>query len=264
MGGALITSGDDGATFGGWQRQRCGQSLQESLEKALERSLKARVRVASSGRTDAGVHARAQYFHVDVPVGCRMPLEAWLPALNSHLPEAVRVYRVREVGDEFHSRFNAEAKTYEYLMECRPVPSPFNAGRTWHLPHAFDVEALEAALKLYEGEHDFRMFAARRGNEPEPVPADYYIRHIFSATLQREPLPVAEGGGEMLRLRLRGNGFMYRMVRLLVGTAHQVARGRMTMACLQAMLDAPDEKEKTRYCAPAAGLYLDSVEYQLN
>ena len=103
------------------------------------------------------------------------------------------------------------------------------------------------------GEHDFRRFAANRGNEPECPPADFYLRTIYSATVCRE--------GELLRIRVHGNGFMYRMVRLLVGTAHQVARGRMSCAQLAGMLTDP-HGPKTRYCAPADGLYLRRVFYQ--
>jgi tRNA pseudouridine38-40 synthase len=106
---------------------------------------------------------------------------------------------------------------------------------------------------VYEGTHDFRRFAANRGNEPAEPPADFYIRTIFCASLQEE--------GDLLRLRFHGNGFMYRMVRLLVGTAHQVARGRMSRGDLAAMLDKP-LGGKTRYCAPAEGLYLHRVFYE--
>lgn len=107
-------------------------------------------------------------------------------------------------------------------------------------------------MQVYVGEHDFRRFAANRGNEPECPPADFYLRTIYSATVERE--------ADMLRIRVHGNGFMYRMVRLLVGTAHQVARGRMSCAQLAGMLTDP-LGPKTRYCAPADGLYLRRVFY---
>ncbi len=112
---------------------------------------------------------------------------------------------------------------------------------------------LAEALRVYVGTHDFRRLAANRGNEPAEPPADFYLRTIYSAVLREEE--------ELLRIRVRGNGFMYRMVRLMVGTAHQVARQRMSLDELRDMLEHP-LGQKTRYCAPADGLYLRRVFYE--
>ncbi len=248
----LFTCAYDGQPYCGWQSQRGGESVQDTIESAIAGILKSRLRIAASGRTDAGVHAHAQCFHVDIPESCRMTPGNWQAALNAHLPGSVRVTDAREVPADFHARFNAVGKEYEYLIFCGAVLSPFLLGRAWHIPHAFDADALESALKIYEGTHDFRRFAANRGNEPECPPADFYLRTIFRAEMERE--------GEMLRLRFHGNGFMYRMVRLLVGTAHQVARGRISADMLADMLSSP-LGPKTRYCAPADGLYLKKVFY---
>lgn len=248
----LFTCAYDGYPYCGWQSQRGGESVQDTIEAAMERVLKRKLRIAASGRTDAGVHAHAQCFHADIPVECRMSPENWLAALNAHLPASIRITRVEEVADDFHARFDAVGKEYVYLICRAPVLTPFLHGRAWHIPQPFDAAMLAEALHVYEGEHDFRRFAANRGTEPENPPSDFYIRAIYSAALQEE--------GEMLRLRFHGNGFMYRMVRLLVGTAHQVARGRMTPGALARMLTEP-LGEKTRYCAPAAGLYLNKVFY---
>lgn len=248
----LFTCAYDGASFLGWQSQRGGRTLQDTIEAAAAAVLKQPLRIHASGRTDAGVHAAAQCFHVDVPESCSMSPENWLNALNAHLPAAIRILCAEAVEESFHARFSAVGKVYEYLICRAPVLSPFLAGRAWHLPHAFSAELLAEALRVYEGTHDFRRFAAKRGNEPDPAPADFYQRTIFHAAVAEE--------GELLRLRFHGNGFMYRMVRLLVGTAHQVARGRMTLTELEAhltQLDAP----KTRFCAPAEGLYLQRVLY---
>ena len=248
----LYTCAYDGQQFSGWQSQKDAVSLQDTIEAAFLRILKEPLRIAASGRTDAGVHAHAQCFHADVPEGCRMSPENWQAALNAHLPASIRIAAVREVAADFHARFNAVAKEYEYLICRAPVLSPFLYGRAWHLPHAFDVELLSAAMHVYEGEHDFRRFAANRGNEPAEPPADFYLRTVYSATLTEE--------GDIVRIRVRGNGFMYRMVRLLVGTAHQVARQRMSLEELRNMLQDP-LGQKTRSCAPAGGLYLRQVFY---
>lgn len=248
----LFTCAYDGLPYCGWQSQRGGASVQDTIEEAVARILREPLRISASGRTDAGVHAHAQCFHADVPDTCRMSPDNWRAALNAHLPSSIRILEVQAVDASFHARFSAVGKEYEYLICTSAVLSPFLHERVWHLPHEFDVDLLEQALRCYEGEHDFRRFAANRGNEPENPPADFYLRTIYSATMQRE--------GDLLRLRLHGNGFMYRMVRLLVGTAHQVARGRMSLDALRGMLENP-HGDKTRYCAPAGGLYLWRVFY---
>ncbi len=248
----LFTCAYDGLPYCGWQSQRGGASVQDTIEEAAARILREPLRISASGRTDAGVHAHAQCFHADVPDTCRMSPDNWRAALNAHLPASIRILEVQAVDASFHARFSAVGKEYEYLICTSAVLSPFLHERAWHLPHEFDVDLLEQALRCYEGEHDFRRFAANRGNEPENPPADFYRRTIYSATLQRE--------GDLLRLRLHGNGFMYRMVRLLVGTAHQVARGRMSLDAQRGMLENP-LGDKTRYCAPAGGLYLRRVFY---
>ena len=248
----LFTCAYDGLPYCGWQSQRGGASVQDTIEEAAARILREPLRISASGRTDAGVHAHAQCFHADVPDTCRMSPDNWRAALNAHLPASIRILEVQAVDASFHARFSAVGKEYEYLICTSAVLSPFLHERAWHLPHEFDIDMLEQALRCYEGEHDFRRFAANRGNEPENPPADFYLRTIYSATLQRE--------GDLLRLRLHGNGFMYRMVRLLVGTAHQVARVRMSLDALRGMLENP-HGDKTRYCAPAGGLYLRRVFY---
>lgn len=249
----LFTCAYDGQPYCGWQSQRGGESVQDTIEAALARVLKQTgQRIAASGRTDAGVHAHAQCFHADVPENNRMNAENWLAAMNAHLPPSIRIVSVRPVEAHFHARFDAVGKEYEYRICTSPVLSPFLHGRVWHQPHEFDASLFAEALKEYEGTHDFRRFAANRGNEPAVPPEDFYKRTIYSATAGQQ--------GEQLVLRFHGNGFMYRMVRLLVGTAHQVARGRMSVPELRGMLQNP-LGPKTRYCAPAGGLYLRQVFY---
>lgn len=249
----LFTCAYDGVHYRGWQSQRGGETVQDTIEGALASILRVPVRIAASGRTDAGVHALAQTFHLDAPITCRMTPQNWLSALNANLPPSIRIHSVCPVADAFHARFDAIGKVYEYLICREPVLSPFLHGRVWHIPHPFSVSALADALQVYQGVHDFRRFAASRGNEPSPPPPSFYERDLYSCSLSEE-----EQG--MLRLRFHGNGFMYRMVRMLVGTAHQVARGRMSVAELQAMLTCLSG-DKTRFCAPPDGLYLKHVDY---
>ncbi len=248
----FFTCAYDGAPWLGWQSQRGGNTVQDTLEAAFAAILKAPQRIHGAGRTDAGVHAVAQCFHADVPEGCRMDARAWRAALNAHLPASIRIMAVREVAADMHARFSATGKLYEYSICTGAVLPPFLAGRAWHHPRPLEEELLRRALHLYQGRHDFRHFAARRGNEPEVPPPGFYERELWSATVERE--------GERLRLRFHGEGFMYRMVRLLTGTACQVATGRLPLATLAGMLDN-EQGETSRYCAPADGLCLLRVEY---
>lgn len=248
----LYTCSYDGACYRGWQSQRGGGTIQDVLEEAFRKIMGQSLRISAAGRTDAGVHAHAQCFHADIPTTCRMTAENWQSALNAHLPPSIRILRVRPVTDEFHARFCARGKAYEYLLLRAPVQSPFLSGRVWHLPYPLDEAMLEKALQLYVGRHDFRRFSARRGNEPESPPEGFYCRTLTEVTCRRE--------GDVLRLCFRGDGFMYRMVRMLTGTAVQVARGRLPLAQLAEMLHN-SKGATTRFCAPAAGLYLRHVFY---
>ncbi len=242
----------DGTPYLGWQSQRGGNTVQDVLEGAFAAILRSPLRIHAAGRTDAGVHALAQYFHADLPESCRMDARAWRAALNAHLPASIRILEARPVAADFHARFSATGKLYEYSICTAEVLPPFLAGRAWHHPRALDEQLLREALRLYEGRHDFRHFAARRGNEPELPPPGFYERRLWATTAERE--------GELLRLRFHGEGFMYRMVRLLTGTACQVATGRLPLPALAGMLDT-EQGETSRYCAPAAGLCLMRVEY---
>lgn len=251
-----FTCAYDGTPWQGWQSQAGGLTIQDTLEAAFAAILRAPLRIAASGRTDAGVHARAQHFHADIPEQCRMSTANWVAALNAHLPASIRILAAGEAEPGFHARFSAVGKVYEYHISTAPVLSPFDHNRVWHCPHGMDAQALAAALCVYEGEHDFRRFAAKRGNEPAEPPADYFVRKIYHAGV------TVEQGGQLLRLRYHGNGFMYRMVRLLTGTAQKVAAGKMSLDELQEMLENP-LGGKTRHCAPAAGLYLERVDYSV-
>lgn len=248
----LYTCSYDGKNYSGWQSQTGGHTIQDTLEAAFRDILKRPMRIAGAGRTDAGVHAYRQTFHADLPEDCRMNSTQWVAALNAHLPPDIRILEAKGVACDFHARFNACGKIYEYLISTQPVLTPFLAGRAWHCPKGGDMQLLSAALSRCEGRHDFRRFAARRGNEPDSPPEDFYTRTIYHAAMEQE-----EG---RLILCFHGDGFMYRMVRLLVGTAWRVACRRLSLEQFSRMILQP-EGEKTRFCAPASGLYLRDVLY---
>lgn len=242
----------DGRSFEGWQSQPGGNTIQDLLDRALTEVSKQPLKIHGSGRTDAGVHAFAQVAHFDPPDDTNMNPFNWVPALNAKLPAAIRVLAAEEVAADFHARFSAISKTYRYEISLEPVLSPFRAGLVWHLPRQLDPQLLEDGLKVVAGHHDFRAFAARRGNETESTD---YRRHISQATLS-----LSDHGWQ---IRFTGDGFLYKMVRLMVGGLIQVAQGRQRLDDFAALLDQPANlpNGKSPICAPPDGLYLESVDY---
>src|ERR1041385_3958275 len=154
----------DGAGFAGWQSQSHRNTIQDHLERAFERVGGKPVRVHGAGRTDAGVHALAQCAHVDVNKA--LAPERWMGALNAVLPPAIRVLRCRYVPSNFHSRLSAKGKIYRYRIWSAPVLPPFEHRHAWHVRHRLDLKILHKAAKHFVGTHDFRGFAANRG-QPE-------------------------------------------------------------------------------------------------
>lgn len=247
-----LTIAYDGRPYSGWQSQPNGNTVQDLIQDALEKVAKVPVKLHGSGRTDTGVHAEAQVAHFDTPVGVDMNPYNWVPALNTKLPATIRIMNCEEVPSDFHSRFSAKEKTYQYDLCLAPVLHPMMTGRVWHLPRQLDPISLEQALSHYKGEHCFKAFAANRGNETE---ATEYVR-----TLTESSFEVIDDG---YRITYTGNGFMYKMVRLLTGAAVQVSQGRLRLDDHLALLDQPHDlpQGKSPYCAAADGLTLKEVRY---
>ncbi len=242
----------DGRPHLGWQSQPGGNTVQDLLEAAASETAKEPVRIHGSGRTDAGVHALAQVAHFDAPEQLTMNPFNWVPALNTKLPASIRVLACEEVPADFHARFDATAKTYGYRIRTEPVLPPFDAGLVWHLPRQLDPNQLEQALEMVRGEHDFRAFAALRGNETGET--------SYRRTIHRAELGTSGHGWE---LRFTGDGFLYKMVRLLTGSLIEVAQGRLRLDDFGRLLDQDASLPHGRapHCAPADGLYLKSVRY---
>jgi tRNA pseudouridine38-40 synthase len=243
----------DGRPFAGWQMQAGKKgTVQGHLEAALAKLHGGRrVTVHGSGRTDAGVHALAQVAHADVETGgAAMTLaRAWLKPLNAHLPPEIRVQAARYVSGEFHARFDVRGKIYRYRIWNAAVMNPFERHRAWHVWNPLDLAALRGVLRCFVGKHDFAAFAANRG--PGGAPATT-VRTIGSAKLTRR--------GPLLTLEFEGDGFLYKMVRLMVGAAVRVAEGKDDLDWLKRLLAHP-RAAKNNYQAPADGLYLQRVIY---
>lgn len=247
-----LTLAYDGRPFQGWQVQPCGNTVQDHLHRALQAIAGSVVPCQGSGRTDTGVHALGQIAHFDAPPGLTLNPCNWVPALNTKLPPTIRVMRCEEAPPEFHARFSATGKTYHYDLCTDPVLPPLRAGLAWHLPQSLDADVLAETLACYLGRHDFHAFAAYRGNESAAT--DYH------RTIHRADLAVLADG---YRITISGDGFLYKMVRLLTGTAVKVAQGRFHPGTFRALLDQPADLPhgKSNHCAPADGLYLQEVHY---
>ena len=247
-----ITIAYDGRPYNGWQSQACGNTVQDFILRALAEVAKQPVKLHGSGRTDTGVHALGQIAHFDAPPELSMNPCNWVPALNCKLPATIRIMACEEVLADFHSRFSASGKIYRYDLCTDPVLPPLKAGLAWHLPRLLDPGVLERALALFVGRHDFHGFAAYRGNEQPDMD---WFRAIHRADLET----LADG----YRITFVGDGFLYKMVRLLTGAAVHAAQGRMCTDELAALLDqAPGlPLGKSPNCAPADGLFLQQVLY---
>ena len=235
----------DGAAFRGWQSQRGGGAVQDVLAEALSCCAAAPVSVQGSGRTDAGVHALGQVAHADVPDG-RDP-RAWQRALNAVLPPTVRVLSCRRASKDFHARYSATGKTYDYLLWTGGVLPPHRAGHCWHVIPEPDISVLHEAARILCGRHDFAGFAANRG-----APVHSSVRHLRSVDISVR--------GSLVRLRFQGDGFLYKMVRMLVAGMVRVAQGKADIGALRARL-AGHDSPLPREVAPACGLYLVRVDY---
>lgn len=243
-----LTIAYDGSSFRGWQSQPEGNTIQDNIEASLLRVSGEALRVTGSGRTDTGVHALGQVAHFDVPESSSMNVEEWNRALNVHLPPAIRIMKASMVEDDFHARFGAKEKTYRYEIDIGPVLKPLRVSRAWHHPEKINCEILRRACSVYIGEHDFASFAANRKDGKDINT----VRTINSI----EVVECSDG----LSITFCGNGFLYKMVRLLVGAAVRVAEKREELSWLEGMIESPGNS-KCQYCATGEGLYLVEVIY---
>jgi tRNA pseudouridine38-40 synthase len=263
-----ITLAYDGSDFQGWQVQPGQPTIQGELQASLGRITGETPLPQGSGRTDAGVHALAQV--ASFPLRATIPPENLLRALNRTLPPSIRISEARTVRSNFHARHSVIAKTYEYRVLCGADCSPFLARYVYCRPWSLDLALLQAAARLFMGEHDFQSFAAtdpdlaRRTSVPEDnsdrektVPKkDPMLRTIFSSDWGIRSTESAD----LLVYTVRGNGFLHHMVRNLVGTMLDVGRGFLPLEEIPKIL-AARSRSAAGPTAPARGLFLVSVDY---
>lgn len=252
-----LTLAYDGRPFAGWQSQRARATVQDAVEAAVEviggpRAEGGPVRVHASGRTDTGVHALGQVAHFDPPAGTRLGELEWHRALNAVLPPTIRVMRCEQVAPDFHARFDASGKIYRYRLWHGEILPPLEFGLAWHLYGCLHVPPLRRAARLFEGRHDFTAFSANRGEDDE-------VRRDKVRTIRR--LEVEQQGEEIILL-FEGDGFLYKMVRMIVGALVRVARGHEEPERLADLLTNPGQP-KPGWQAPPDGLTLVKVLYDV-
>jgi tRNA pseudouridine38-40 synthase len=236
----------DGSGFSGYQVQPNKRTVQSVLESVLTKMHKGEtVKVSGSGRTDAGVHAKGQVIHFDSPL--MIPEDKWEKALNSLLPEDISVLSAVSVDESFHARFHALGKEYRYVLHLSSKRDPLQRKFAYHYPYRLNLDAMEQASKFFLGTHDFTSFCAAKTEVEDKV------RTIESIDFTRVD--------ELLTIRFVGNGFLYNMVRILVGTLLEVGSGERSPEDIPIILAHKDRRLSGK-TAPAHGLYLWEVFYE--
>jgi tRNA pseudouridine38-40 synthase len=254
----------DGTAYCGWQIQPNGPSVQAKIEEAIRRLTGEESSVIAAGRTDAGVHALGQVAHFYT--SCGIPARQLRLALQSFLPRDIAILAAEDAPADFHARYLAKRKSYRYVIDNSPEPLPFLRSYAPHFRGRLDAGAMHAAAQVLRGTHDFRSFESRWPNRSSSVRTIFEIAvsryagwPVWSPTGQASTMVPADEGN-FVCLDIMADGFLYNMVRSIVGTLLEVGRGRWTAADVTRVLTAQDRKH-AGMTAPAQGLYLVQVEY---
>ena len=238
----------DGTHFAGFQIQPNDRTVQGEIQKALKIMTKGlEIIIHGSGRSDSGVHAIGQVIHFDYPI--LLPVENMQRALNSLTTDELFVEKVAIVDTNFHARYNTSGKKYQYRVDLNAIPNPFKRLYTLHHPYPIDMEKLQNALKDLEGEHDFSSFCASNSGRENKV------RTVYEASVVKDIF------NNELIFTFSGNGFLYNMVRIFVGTLLQIANGLRPADEIKRLLAVKDRNEAGPTAKPQ-GMYLMEVYYK--
>lgn len=240
----LLTLCFDGSAYHGWQVQENAVTVQSTLQDAVQRILGVRENIIGCSRTDAGVHA--EMFCCNMRTEKEMPPEKLQTALNAVLPRNIAVLSVKEVPYEFHARYDCKGKVYKYLIWNARTRSPFYENRAYHYPWPLDVPMLNEQIRQFLGQHDFSAFCASGSSVEDRV------REITRAEILRN--------GDLVEIYIGGNGFLYNMVRIMVGTLLDIQSGAILPNSIPEILEQKNRKN-AGVTAPAHGLYLHQVNY---
>jgi len=245
-----LTLSYDGAAYAGWQAQPTRKTVQETLEGAIIKVTGQRTRTIASGRTDAGVHALGQV--VAFRTESDLPADVLQRALNAELPHDIAVLKAVEAADGFHPIRDAVRKRYRYVLHDGPVRDVFKRAYCWHYNRGrLDAEAMHRAAKSLLGKHDFRSF------QSSGAPRENTLRTVFDICVER-----GRGGcDDCVAVEIEADGFLYNMVRAIVGTLVEVGRGAQAESWLAEVLRAAD-RSAAGPTAPPQGLFLVKVDYE--
>ncbi|SFB99070.1 tRNA pseudouridine38-40 synthase [Bacillus sp. OV322] len=235
----------DGGRYKGWQRLGSGDdSIQGKIENVLTELAGEKIEIIGSGRTDAGVHALAQVANFKMSEG-KTESEI-MEYLNRYLPQDISVVEVISVPDRFHARYNAKEKTYLYKIWNEQYTNPFMRKYSMHVDQKLDITKMEAACQYFIGKHDFTAFSNAKSKKKSMV------REIYS-------IDIEENAG-FIEIRVRGNGFLYNMVRKMAGTLIEIGLGEIEAMSIPGILESK-ERVQTGRMAYAEGLYLEKVDF---
>lgn len=241
----------DGAAYAGFQRQAAQPSIQGAIERSVHLATGSDIRIVGAGRTDAGAHALGQV--IAFSLDTRLDDATLLRAVNAHLPHDIGLRSLETVGDDFHPRFNAQSREYNYLVLNRPTRSPLWRGRAYHVRHPLELDSMRRAALQLVGCHDFIGFTASEAGEVGSAGRPRStIRVMYASSVDR--------CGELIRFCFRGTAFMKHMIRTIVGSLLVVGAGRMAEDEIGLILRT-GERERAGPCVPAHGLYLVRVHY---
>ena len=239
-----LTVAYDGTDYCGWQVQPNGMTVEEILNRELSALTGEEVKVIGASRTDAGVHAEGNVAVFDTETG--IPAERIAYALNCRLPEDIVAVKSEEVPGDWHPRYQCSVKTYEYRILNREMPDPVCRRSTVHISYPLNLGDMRRAAGYLKGEHDFKSFCSPHTEVKDTV------RTVHSLEIEKE--------GDIITVRISGNGFLYNMVRIIVGTLINVGRGACPPEKVKEILEARDRR-KAAATAPAKGLVLKYIRY---
>jgi len=239
-----ITLMYNGAKYGGWQVQKNAKTIQEEAEKAFSTILRTNISLTGVSRTDAGVHAlnyvANSFFDTDLEE------RRILAGVNAILPEDIRVKSIEKCDEDFHARYSAKSKTYVYMIDTSAYGDVFKKPYVWRFKYPLDFDSMQKCTEFFVGKHDFSAFMSKGGQ------AKTFEREIYECSLTKED--------EIIKLKIRGNGFLYNMVRIIAGTLVSVGRGFIEWDKIPEII-LSKERKHAGITAPPEGLTLYDIEY---
>ncbi len=240
----LLTISFNGTNYHGWQIQNNGITVQEALQNTLFRVLGKEISVHGCSRTDAGVHAKMFCCHLDCEDN--IPFDAFLRGVNSLLPNDIAITDCKEVEADFHARFNAKGKTYVYNILNSNKKDAFLSPYVWQIERPLNIDKMNEFCKIIVGTHDFYGFSSSGRTVKDT------IRTVSECNVSKKE--------DIIKLSITGNGFLYNMVRIIVGTAVDISDGRLDVNCTQSVFETK-LRDKAGVTAPPQGLFLEKVYY---